>query len=77
MSIYRVDVIVGDPQPVFDWIDEHVPKVHVVRHVAFETVRGWHMKCVFRRQPDAEAFQRAWCPSDDRPVTPFGDLGTV
>ena len=31
MAVFRVDVLVDDPYPVFDWINEHVPRGLVVR----------------------------------------------
>lgn len=73
MAVYRVDVLVDDPQPVFDWIEAHVPKRLVLRHVAYCTVRGWFHKVVFKRQDVAESFHRHWHPeADDHSVPPFG-----
>lgn len=73
MAVYRVDLLTQDPYPVFDWIDEHVPASRMVRRVAYETIKGWHMKVVFKRQEDAEAFHRCWFPAaDDHSVQPWG-----
>jgi hypothetical protein len=74
MAVFRVDVLVGDPQPVFDWIETHVPKAFVVRTVAYETGGGWYMKNVFKRQRDARRFHRRWYPyAQDHSVAPFGE----
>lgn len=73
MAVFRVDVLVDDPQPVFHWINEHVPKGLVVRAIAYKTVRGWYMKTVFKLQRDAESFNRQWHPdAEDHTVAPFG-----
>jgi hypothetical protein len=72
MPIYRVDVLVDDPKPVFDWIDEHVPKNLIVRRAAYNTVKGWHVKSAFKRQTDAELFHRHWFPNETvHAVAPF------
>jgi len=72
MAVFRVDVLVDEPQPVFDWIDEHVPKGQVVRRIGYETVKGWYVKVVFKRQSDAESFHRRWHPeSEVHTVAPF------
>ncbi|PAP74787.1 hypothetical protein B1759_16540 [Rubrivirga sp. SAORIC476] len=73
MAVYRVDVLAAEPQPVFDWIKANVPEDQVVRVVAFESVKGHYFKCVFRRQSDAELFNRWWRPEvEDPTVNPFG-----
>jgi hypothetical protein len=72
MAVFRVDVLVDDPQPVFHWINEHVPKGLVVRAIAYKTARGWYMKTVFKLQRDAESFNRRWHPdAEDHTVAPF------
>ena len=72
MAVFRVDVLVDDPQPVFDWINEHVPNGLVVRRIAYKAVKGWYMKTVFKRQSDAESFHRRWLPdAEDHIVEPF------
>lgn len=72
MAVFRVDVLVDDPYPVFDWINEHVPKELVVRRMAYKTLKGWYMKIVFKQQSDAESFHRRWHPdAEDHTVTPF------
>jgi hypothetical protein len=73
MAVYRVDLLTGEPDPVFDWVRENVPAPLVVRNVAYKTVKGWYFKCVFRRQEDAQAFHRRWHPaSEDHVVQPWG-----
>ena len=73
MAVYRVDLLTDEPDPVFAWVKENVPESQVVRVVAFDTVKGHHFKCVFRRQSDAEAFHRRWHPdAEDHTVGPFG-----
>ena len=72
MAVFRVDVLVDDPYPVFDWINEHVPKGLVVRKMAYKTVKGWYVKTVFKQQSDAESFHCRWHPdAEDHPVAPF------
>jgi hypothetical protein len=72
MSVYRVDLLTCDPDPVFNWISENVPESFVVRTVAFRTVGGWYFKCVFKRQTDAEAFHRFSNPEvSDHLISPF------
>jgi len=75
MAVFRVDVLVDDPQPVFDWINEHVSQELVVRRVAYKTVNGWYVKTVFKRQSDAESFHRRWHPEAwSHTVEPFEDV---
>lgn len=74
MAIYRVDVLVADPYPVFDWINEHVPPNLVVRRIAYKTLKGWYFKVVFKRVSDAELFHCQWLPdATDHSVEPFTD----
>ena len=72
MAIYRVDVLIADPKPVFDWINEHVPQNLIVRCIGYSTVKGWYVKAVFKRASDAELFHRRWFPdATDHTVAPF------
>jgi hypothetical protein len=71
MAAYRVDLLTDDPYPVFDWIDAEVTG-KVVRRVGYRTVIGWHMKVVFKRLEDAEAFHRRWRPAEGGYVPPWG-----
>ena len=72
MAVYRVDVLVKDPNPVFDWLAENVKEDQLVRRIAYQTMKGWYVKTVFKRQMDAEAFHRHWLPeSDSHTVEPF------
>ena len=72
MAVFRVDVLVNDPHPVYDWINEHVPKEFVVRAMAYKTVNGWYVKTVFKRQSDAESFHRRWYPdAEEHTFEPF------
>ena len=74
MAVFRVDVEVDDPQLVFAWIEEHVPKAFVVRTVAYGVEEGWYMKNVFKRQGDAELFHSEWFPyAQDHSVASFGE----
>ena len=76
MAVYRVDVLTEDPQPVFKWIEDHVPGNLMVRRVAYKTVRGWYVKAVFKRQGDAESFHHRFRPDeDDHTVAAFGTPG--
>jgi hypothetical protein len=73
MAIYRVDLLTGEPDPVFDWLGANVPEPYFIRSAAFKTVSGWYFKCVFKRQEDAEAFHHRWHPdAEDHSVAPFG-----
>ena len=72
MAVFRVDLLIDDPYPVFDWLDEHVAKELVVRRMAYKTIKGWYMKIVFKQQGDAESFHRRWYPdAEDHTVKPF------
>ena len=62
MPVFRVDVLVDDPKPVFVWLTENVKDDQLVRKMAYHTVKGWYVKTVFKRQMDAEAFHRYWHP---------------
>lgn len=62
MAVYRVDVLIADPDPVFQWIEDNVPKSLVVRKIGYKTVKGWYVKAVFKRQSDAELFHHRWYP---------------
>jgi hypothetical protein len=74
MPAYRVDLLTNDPEPVFQWVEAHVPKAHVVRAAAYKTVRGWYMKNVFNRPDHAEAFHRRWHPEvEDHSVPAWGE----
>ena len=73
MAVYRVDLLTGEPDPVFDWLDANIPKPSVVRSIAYKTVEGWYFKCVFKNREHAEAFHRRWHPdAEDHSVPPFG-----
>jgi len=71
MPSYRVDLLTDDPYPVFDWIEREA-RGKVVRRVAQYTVIGWHMKVVFQRLDDAQAFHHHWRPADGEYVPPWG-----
>jgi hypothetical protein len=72
MAVYRVDVLIDDHKPVFDWIDGHIAKDLVVRLVGYKTDRGVYVKAVFKRQSDAELFHRRWFPdAPDHTVEAF------
>ena len=72
MSIYRVELLVEDPEPVFVWLAANVNEDQLVRKMAYHTVKGWFVKTVFKRQADAEAFHRYWLPeSESHNVVPF------
>jgi hypothetical protein len=72
MAVYRVDVLIEDPEPVFKWIEDNMSRGLVVRKIAYQTVRGWYVKAVFKHQSDAELFHRRWFPeADDHTVAAF------
>ena len=72
MAVYRVDVLIEDPEPVFKWIEDNVPNGLVVRKIAYKTDQGWYVKAVFKRQRDAELFHHRWYPeADDHTVAAF------
>lgn len=73
MAVFRVDVLVEDPQVVFDWIADHIPEIFVVHTVSYNTLQGWYVKSVFKRQSDAELFHQRWHPdATNHTVLPFG-----
>ena len=61
-KLFRFDVLVDDPDPVFDWLANQAPG-HVLRHVAYDTFLGWSVKVVLTDPDTADAFRRRW--SDD------------
>lgn len=72
MAVYRVDLLCDDPGPVFDWLEEEITSQLLVRKIGYETVKGWHMKVVFKRQEDAEKFHRRFYPdATDHSVAAF------
>lgn len=72
MAVYRVDLLIGDPEPVFEWIEHNVPRGFVVRKIAYKTAKGWYVKAVFKRQSDAELFHERWYPdANDHTVAAF------
>jgi hypothetical protein len=78
MAVYRVDLLTGEPEPVFEWLNATVPKPFLVRSVAFKTGSGWYFKCVFKRREDAEAFHHRWYPdAENHSVLPFRTQGAV
>lgn len=77
MACYRVDLFTLDPQPVLDWIEASFPETMVIRAVGYRVTSGWVMKCVFKRQEDAEAFHRQWLPDrEDHSVRAWGSPTT-
>lgn len=52
--------MVIDPYPVFDWIKDQIPRDRVVRQMAYKVLRGWYIKCAFKREDDAKAFLKYW-----------------
>jgi hypothetical protein len=71
MPVFRVDVLVENPDAVFEWIAENFND-GVVRKIAYHTVKGWFVKVVFKRQADAEKFHRQWLrDSVTHTVAPF------
>ena len=72
MAVYRVDFLMEDSEPVFQWIEDNIPRSLVVRKIAYKTDQGWYVKAVFKRQRDAELFHHKWYPeSDDHTVAAF------
>jgi hypothetical protein len=73
MTVYRVDLLTNEPDPVFEWLDATIPRPFIIRSVAFKTLKGWHFKCVFKRPEDAEAFHQRWYPkAEDHLASSFG-----
>ena len=57
---------------MFDWIEKYSVGT-IVRRMAYETVKGWYIKTVFKLQSDAEHFNRYWHPElQDHSVSPYG-----
>jgi hypothetical protein len=77
MAIYRVDLLVHDPEPVFEWIDTHVPKEFVIRTTAVGHEGHWSLLAIFKRPADAEAFLREWAEGDDHGVAPWTSKSKV
>ena len=72
MAVFRIDLLTQDPYPVFNWLDENIAAGDLVRKMAYQTVKGWYMKVVFKRLADAERFNKHWhSVSQTREVTPF------
>ncbi len=72
MAVYRVDILVDDPDPVFSWLTDNISDGLVVRKIAYQTVKGWYVKAVFKRQADAESFHRHWYPElGTHAIAPF------
>jgi len=49
---------------VIQWVEANFPAPMIVRTVGYRVREGWLMKCVFKRQEDAEAFHRYWYPDE-------------
>jgi hypothetical protein len=78
MAVFRIDLLVEDPNPVFDWLDENVVPGNLFRKMAYQTVKGWYMKVVFKRREDAESFNSHWhFVSRTKEVAPFGWIRPV
>ena len=72
MAVFRVDLVVENPDPVFDWLDENIAAGCLVRKMAYQTVKGWYMKVVFKRREDAESFNSYWhFASRTKEIIPF------
>lgn len=72
MAVYRVDLLIEDPEPVFKWTEDNVPKGFVVRRIGYKTTKGWYVKAVFKRHSDAELFHHRWYPdANDHTVAAF------
>ena len=72
MAVYRVDLLIDDPKPVFEWIEMEVPKAFMVRAIGYRTYKGWYMKIVFKRPKDAESLHRRWHPeTEDHSAHPW------
>ena len=57
---FRVHGFVNKPEDAFDWIEKNVQEDQVVRRIAYDTVKGWFVKLVFKREIDAEKFDDAY-----------------
>ena len=72
MAVYRVDGWVHEPEDVFAWLRDHVPENQIVRQIAYDTVKGWWVKIVFKRQADAEDFHTVfWPEAESHRVDPW------
>jgi hypothetical protein len=72
MAVFRIDLLIEDPYPVFDWLEKNIAPGHLVRKWAYQTVKGWYMKVVFKRREDAESFNNHWrFVSQTKEVGPF------
>ena len=60
MAVVPTLVLVDDPQPVFDWLTEHIARKQIVRAVARQSSVGWWVKVVFRQEIDAAPFCEHW-----------------
>ena len=59
--IWRYDLYVDDPTPVFEWLEENV-KPALVRKIAYEVKlrNQWFMKVVVDTEEAAQAFHARW-----------------
>jgi hypothetical protein len=62
-EIRRCDLLVDDPDPVFDWLRANIDD-RVVRKMAYETVLGWHIKIALEGQDAIDRFWARWSDDD-------------
>jgi hypothetical protein len=62
-EIKRCDVLVDDPDPVFDWLRANIHD-RVVRKMAYETMLDWHIKIVLDGQDAVDRFWARWRDDD-------------
>jgi len=62
-EIKRCDVLVDDPDPVFDWLRTNMHD-RVVRKMAYKTVLGWYIKIALEGQDAADRFWVQWSNDD-------------
>jgi hypothetical protein len=62
-EITRCDVLVDDPETVFDWLRTNMLG-RVVRKMAYETVLGWHIKIALEGQDAADCSWVRWSNDD-------------
>jgi len=62
-EIRRCDVLVDDPDPVFDWLLANIAD-RVVRKMAYKTVLGWHIKLALEGQDAVDRFWARWSDDD-------------
>jgi hypothetical protein len=62
-EVRRCDVLVDDPDPVFDWLRAKLYH-RVVRKMAYETVLGRHIKVALQGQYAAGRFWARWSDDD-------------